>query len=78
LSVRDVRGHFEDPFREIIDAIEEAASACDENSSAQVIDEWFVIESAFDQLKSFAQAQMNNRVQGLALDLLARKTGIVL
>src|SRR6266481_3634016 len=60
LSMCDVRGHFENLFREIIDAIEEAASACDENSSAQVIDEWFVIEPAFEQLKSLAQAQMNN------------------
>ena len=76
--MRDVCRHFENLFREIVDAIEEAASACDENSSAQVIDEWFVIEPAFEQLKSLAQAQMNNCVQGFTLDFLARKTGIVL
>jgi len=56
LSVRDVRGHFENLFREIMDAIEEAAPARDENTGAEVIDEWFFVEPAFEQLKSFAQA----------------------
>ena len=55
--MRDVRGHFENLFREIIDAIEEAASARDENTSAEVIDERFFIEPSFEQLKSFAEAK---------------------
>ena len=76
--MRDVRGHFENLFREIIDAIEQAAPARDENTSAEVIDERFFIEPSFKQLKSFAEAQMDDRVQGLALDLLAREAGIVL
>src|SRR5919198_504561 len=67
-----------DSSGEIIDAIEEAASASDENTSAEVINEWFFIEPALEQLKSFAQTQMNNCIQGLALDLLSRKAGIVL
>jgi len=73
-----VRGHFENLFREIIDAIEKAASAGNENTAAEVIDEWFFVEPAFEQLKSLAEAQMDDRVQGLALDLLSREAGIVL
>jgi hypothetical protein len=78
LSVRDVRRHFENLFREVTDTIEETAPAGDENTAAEVIDEWFFIEPAFEELESFAQAQMNNRVQSLALDLFPCKTGIVL
>ena len=48
LGVRDMRGHFENFFREIIDAIEKTASAGDENTVAEVIDEWFFIEPAFE------------------------------
>ena len=73
-----MRGHFENLFRQIIDAIEQAAPARDENTTAEVIDEWLFIEPAFEQLKSFAEAQMDDRVQGLALDLLSREAGIVL
>ena len=76
--MRNVRGHFENLFREIIDAIEQAAPARDENTTAEVIDEWFFIEPSFEQLKSFAEAQMDDRVQGLPLDFLSRETGIVL
>jgi len=73
-----VRRHFENLFRKIIDAIEQAAPTGDENPGAEVIDEWFFVEPAFEQLESFAEAQMDDRVQGLALDLLSREAGIVL
>ena len=76
--MRDVRGHFENFFCEIIDTIEQAAPARDENPSAEVIDERFFIEPSFEQLKSFTEAQMDDRVQGLALDLFPREAGIVL
>ena len=46
--MRDVRRHFENLFREIIDTIEEAASAGEENTPAEVIDERFFIEPAFE------------------------------
>ncbi len=73
-----MRGHFENLFREVVDAIEKAASARDENTSAQVINEWIFIKPAFELLKGFAQAHVNNRIQSLALDVLPGKTGIVL
>ena len=62
----------------MIDAVEKTTSAGDENPCAQIIDEWFLIEPAFEQLKGLAQSQMNDRVQRLPLDLLAGKAGIVL
>ena len=76
--MRDVRGQLENFFSQMIDAAEKTASAGDENAGAQVIDKWFLIESALQELESFSQAQVNDRVQRLALDLLPGKTGIVL
>ena len=43
-----MRGHFENLFREIVDAIEKTASARYENTAPQVINEWFFIKSAFE------------------------------
>ena len=76
--MRHVRGQLENFFSEMIDAVEKTASAGDENAGAQVTDKWFLIEPAFEELESFSQAQVNNRVQRLALDLFPSKTGIVL
>ena len=76
--MRDVRRHFENLLGQMIDAVQETASAGDENTFADVIDERFFVEPALEQLKSFAQPQMNDRVQRLALDLFAGETGIVL
>ena len=76
--MRHVRGQLENLFRQMIDSVEKTASAGDENARAQVIDKWFLIESALQEFESFSQAQVNDRVQRLALDLLPGKTGIVL
>ena len=54
-----------------------AASAGDENAFADVVDERFFFELALEQLERLAQPQMNDRVERLALDLFAGKTGIV-
>ena len=77
LRVRDTRGQFENFFRQIIDPIEMTASARDENSFADVVDEGSSSSLPFEQLECFAQAQMDNRVERLAFDLFPRKTGIV-
>ena len=74
----DARRQFEDFLGEMIDPIQVAASAGDEDTFADVIDEWFFLELALEQLERFPQPQMNDRVQRLALDFLAGKPGIVL
>jgi hypothetical protein len=76
LRVCYVRGHFENFFREMIDAIEKTASPRDKNAGTEVIEEWFLLESAFEELEGLADSQVNDRVQRLALDLLPGKTGI--
>lgn len=76
--MRHVRGRLENLFGKVIDAAEKTASAGDENAGAEVVDKWFLIESAFEEIESFSQAQVNDRVQRLALNLLPGKTGIVL
>ena len=53
LRVRDVRRHFKDFSREMIDPVEQAASAGDENARADVIDERFLFDCAFEQLEAF-------------------------
>ena len=73
----DVCGHIENFFSQMIDAAEKTASAGDKNAAAQVTDKRFLIEPAFEELESFSQAEVNDRIQRLALDLLAGKTGIV-
>ena len=78
LRVRDMGRHLEDFLREMIDAIEQAASAGDENSGSGEIDERFFLQFAFEELQTFAQAHMDDGVQSLAFDFFAGKTGIVL
>ena len=73
-----VRGHFENFFREMIDAIEKTASPRDKNAGPEIIEEWFLLESALEEVESLPHSQVNDRVQRLALDLLPGKTGIVL
>ncbi len=61
----------------MIDPVHQTASTGNENSGADIIDERFFLDRAFEQFKSLAQAQMNDGVERLALDFLAGKTGIV-
>src|SRR5213595_1048827 len=78
LCVRDVRGHFENFFREMIDTIEKTASTGNENAGTEIIDERLFSESAFEEFKDLQQPQIYDRVQRFALDLLPGKTRIVL
>ncbi len=55
-----------------------AASAGDENSLAEVVDERFFLEAALEQFERLAQPQVNDRVERFALDFFPGKTGIVL
>ena len=52
LRVCDVRRHLENFFREMIDTIKKAATAGNENAGAEIIDERFLFEPAFEQLES--------------------------
>ena len=71
------RGQFENFLGEMVDPVQMTAPAGDENAFADVIDERFFLELSLEQLERFAQSQMNDRVQRLALDLFAGKTRIV-
>ena len=78
LRVCEIGRYFENLLREMIDSAQKTTAASDENAGAQIAEIRFLFESAFEQLKRFAQAQVNDGVQRLALDLFPRKTGIVL
>src|SRR5437762_11621227 len=77
LRVRQVRRHFENLLGEMIDAVKKAAAAGYENTGAKIINERLLIEPALEELKGFAQAQVNDRVQRFSLDLLSGKAGVV-
>src|SRR6266513_2654784 len=77
LRVRDVRRHLKDFTGKVIDPVYQTAAASNENARAGVVNERFFFERALEQLESFTQAQMNNRVQCFALDFLPRKSRIV-
>src|SRR5438552_16985879 len=62
LRVRDVRGHFENFLREMIDTIEKTASTGNENAGSEVIDERLFSESACEELHDFQQSQSYIRV----------------
>src|SRR5207248_8870745 len=51
--------------------------ASDEDPFANEIDERFLLQRAFEQFECFAHPQMNDGVQGLAFDFLAREAGII-
>jgi hypothetical protein len=78
LRVRQVGRYFEKFRREMIDAAQKTAAASNEDAGAQITEIRFLFESTFEQLKGFAQAQMNDCVQHFALDLFPRKPGVVL
>src|SRR5438128_4876810 len=72
-----VRGHFKDFPSQIIDPVHQAASAGNENSGTDIIDERFFLDRTLEQFKNLAQTQMNDGVKRLAFDFLSGKPGIV-
>src|SRR5215211_198868 len=70
--------YFENLRSEMIDSAEKTAAAGDENAGPEITEIRFFVESALEQVKCFAQAQVNDGVQRFALDLFPRETGIVL
>src|SRR5207248_5709166 len=77
LRVRDVNRQAKYFLGQMIDAANLAAAAGDRNSSAQKIEIIFAFEMALEQIERLADTHVNDRVEQLALDLLARKTGII-
>ena len=75
--MRNAGREFENFFRQIIDTTKMTAAARDEDSFANVVDERFFFELPSEQFECLTQAEMDNRVERLALDLFPRKTGIV-
>src|SRR6266853_6913913 len=69
---------FENFRREMIDPAQETAPAGDEDACPQITEVWFLFESALEQFKGFLQPQVNDRVQGFALDLFSSKAGVIL
>jgi hypothetical protein len=78
LRVCQIGWYFENLRREMIDSAEKTAAAGDENAGPEIAEIRFFVESALQQVKRFAQAQVNDGVQRFAFDLFPRKTGIVL
>jgi len=76
--VSDAGRQLEDFLRQMIDPVQVAASAGDENSFADVVDKRLFFELPLEQLEGFPQPQMNDRIQRFPLDFLAGKTGIIL
>src|SRR5437016_11787103 len=71
LRVREMRRYLKNFLCEMIDAAKKAATAGDENAGAEITEIWLLFKPAFEQLKSFADAQVNDRVQHFPLDLFA-------
>src|SRR4029077_12926072 len=78
LRVCQIGWYFENLRREMIDSAQKTAAAGDENAGPEIAEIRFFFESAFEQVKRFAQAQVNDGVERFALDLFPCKTGIVL
>src|ERR671919_846860 len=78
LRVCQIGRYFENVRREMIDSAQKTADAGDENACAEISKIRFLVEPALEQLKRFAQAQVNDGVQRFAVDLFSRKTRIVL
>src|SRR5215469_6369551 len=73
LRVSQVRRHFENFLRQVINAVKEAATAGNENPGAEIAEKRLLFEPAFEQLKSFAHTQVNDRVQRFPFDLFSSK-----
>src|SRR5687767_7572080 len=78
LGVSDAGRQLEHFLSQMIDPVQMAASARDENSLADVIDERFLLEFALKELEGFPQPQMNDRVQRFPLDFLPGEARVVL
>src|SRR5262249_7752058 len=78
LRMRQVGWYYKNLRREMIDSIQKTAAASNENAGAQIAEIRFLFESAFEQLKRFAKAQVNDGVQHFAVDFFSCKAGIVL
>ena len=62
LGMRQVGRYFENFSREMIDSAQKTAATSNENAGAQIAEIRFLVEPAFEQLKRFAHAQVNNGV----------------
>src|SRR5207237_2699557 len=71
LCVSQVRRYFENFFCQMVDAIKKATTAGNENPGAEIAEIRLLFQPAFEQLKSFAHAQVNDRVQGFPVDLFS-------
>ena len=78
LCVCQIGRYFENVCGEMIDSAQKTAAAGNENAGSEIAEVRFFFESAFEQLKRFSQAQVNDGVQRFALDLFSSKAGIVL
>src|SRR2546421_13091715 len=56
LCVRDVRGHFKNFARQMLDSVYQTAPAGDKHARAGIIDEGFFFERALEQLEGLTQA----------------------
>src|SRR5262245_60933517 len=74
LRMRQIGRNFENVRGEMIDSVEKTAATGDKNAGAEIAEIWLFFESSLEQLKGFAQPQVDNSVQRFALDLFPRKT----
>src|SRR4029077_3713090 len=61
----------------MINPAQMTAPAGNEDAFANVVKERFLFELALKQLQGFPQTKMNDRVEGLTLDLFAGETGVI-
>ncbi len=76
--MRGVRRHVEHILGQMLDPAEQAASPREKDAGARVVNEILLVDLSFQKFERFAHAEMNDRVQRFALDLLAREAGVVL
>ena len=57
--MRDVRRHFKNFARQMVDPVHQTAAAGNENPSAAIIDERLLFDRPLEQLESFAQGVIN-------------------
>ena len=62
LRVCQIGGYFENVRCEMIDSAQKTAAPGDESASAEIAEIRFLFKSAFEQLKRFAQAQVDDGV----------------
>src|SRR5215831_8907482 len=62
LRMRQVRWYLENFLGEMIDAVKKATATGNEDAGAQITEIRLLFEPAFQQLKTFAHSQVNDRV----------------